>query len=264
MPVGLQVGNKLYQRCDSCGDTPKDPDRGHLILYLDSGSIHCSRCGYHAFATLGEMMGIWGVNKPQDTKSRVVNNDPTGELIPPGSVGLSGRISYVEDRWVATGAEIFAMRNPSGETQGYHLRSLLGKDSQTRGVRAFGYYGERMPTLAETDSFLRIVEGPYDVVYPNDVCTFGLPDKAQLQQLNWRNLVICPDGDVFRQPKLLRGWFRNLVRSQLMIEGVEIIPNGMDPDECRAEDRSFMEWKEFKEWYWQQASQARSSRSISG
>ena len=249
MPVGLQIGNKLYQRCSSCGDTQKDPDRGHLILYLDSGTVHCSRCGYHAFVTLGEMMSVWSVNPPQHHQSGEVSNDPTGEIIPPGSVGPSGRISYVENRWEAQNAEIFSMRTTTGRTTGYHLRSTLEKQSNTRGVRSFGFYGPRIPTMAEGDGLLRLVEGPYDVVYPMDICVFGIPNKAQVMQLAWRNIIICPDGDVWRDTDLLRAWISPFIRRDLMISGVEMIPNGGDPDECRAEDRTLIPWEEFKSWY---------------
>lgn len=251
MPIGTRIGNKLYQRCQECGDSIKNPDKGHLIIYLDNGTIHCSRCGYHDQLTLGTMISTWA-DYPVEAaqKAAPVPGVPDYEMIPAGSPGPAGRISYVEPRWSAEAAEIFAMRKPSGETTGYHMRGTIDKVSQSRGLRTFGFYGSTVPTVID-EGFTRVVEGPYDVVYPVDICTFGLPNKTQVDLLTWRTLVLCPDGGVYRDKQVLKGWIQPFIRGKSLISHVEMIPDGADPDECPVNRRIPVPWEEFKPWYYQ-------------
>jgi len=262
MQVGTIIENKLYQRCDICGDTQKNPDRGHLILYLDTGTVHCYRCGYHAQRTIGDMISVWSHYHIQPKAKETIFDDPKNlPEIAPGTIGSSGRVSYVQGRWSGKGAEIFLMRDLLGKKLGYHVKGFLQKRSENHGTRGFGYYGDSAPILGnETHDVYRIVEGPYDVIYPNDLCTFGLPTMSHIVMLGIRNLILCPDGDVIQDARLLKRWFQPFLKQNMLITGVEMIPDKLDPDECPQENRTLVPWEDFKRWYYKETYHLKENR----
>lgn len=114
---------------------------------------------------------------------------------------------------------------------GYSIRDVDKKRLITVGRRGLGYMGDDLLGC----STVRIVEGPYDVLSAEDVCTFGLPSNSQVQQLQGLTLILCPDGDLWYRPNLLQ---RYLARFRdCYVAWVERIPDGADPDETPEEDR---------------------------
>jgi hypothetical protein len=84
------------------------------------------------------------------------------------------------------------------------------------------------------------VEGPYDVVYDNDVCVFGSLSYGMVQRLKLYTLLLAPDSDVIRQRSKLQSFVRmvdRLAYKGYNIRGVEIFEKGYDPGSTYAENR---------------------------
>jgi len=103
----------------------------------------------------------------------------------------------------------------------------------------FGYEGY---SLFDYQNPVRIVEGPYDVIYPKDACTFGIPRSQQIRQLQFQSVIICPDGDVWNRIDLLRAWL--LPWKNALVVGVERLPINKDPDEVPVNEREVISYGE--------------------
>jgi hypothetical protein len=127
------------------------------------------------------------------------------------------------------------MRDIHGNVTGYQHRTP-DKRIHTEGVRGYGYVGT---SLVNTD-YIRIVEGPYDVVYHNDVCIFGSLSYGMVQRLKLYTLLLAPDSDVIRQRSKLQSFVRmvdKLLVKGYNIKGVEIFERGYDPGSVYEENR---------------------------
>jgi hypothetical protein len=127
------------------------------------------------------------------------------------------------------------MRDIQGNITGYQHRTP-DKRIQTEGTRGYGYVGN---SLVNTD-YIRLVEGPYDVVYDNDVCVFGSLSYGMVQLLKLYTLLLAPDSDVIRQGSKLTSFVRmvdKLLDNGYNITGVEIFDKGYDPGSTYAENR---------------------------
>jgi hypothetical protein len=145
------------------------------------------------------------------------------------------RFSLLDRHTDSKGNVTVAMRDVHGNITGYQHRTL-DKRIKTEGTRSYGYVGS---SLVNTD-YIRIVEGPYDVVYDNDVCVFGSLSYGMVQRLKLYTLLLAPDADVIRQRSKLQS-FTCMVDKLLVkgynIKGVEIFESGYDPGRAYEENR---------------------------
>jgi hypothetical protein len=127
----------------------------------------------------------------------------------------------------------WAMRKPNGDIVGYHHRFDGGKQSENIGHRGLGYIGKELTT---TD-IIRVVEGVYDVVLPNDVCLFGKITTSSLKMLKHYPLCLCPDSDIlYVKSNLVH--FAKTVRQNTNVEYVELLPTQYnDPGDMYAYDQ---------------------------
>jgi hypothetical protein len=200
-------------------------NRRTLYLY-SSGAYHCHRCKAH-----GKIVDLKNIDVKFDLKqnhelSSVWNN-------------RGKRESLVRNRHFENRVDVFQVKNSKGEITGEYKRSP-GKKSETIGKRYFGYRRDYLE-IGET---YRIVEGPYDVIYPEDVCVFGIPNKTQARDLKHQKLILCPDGDMWKQRETIFDWLSPFVYNQVV--AVERLPIDKDPDEVPRKEREIISWDKIK------------------
>lgn len=244
--VGEWMGNKLYIRCPECGDS-NNHSHAHMALDFTRGTAHCFRCGYHRDLSLSELAEYDGY---AISDQRPKFEDQLEGLRPhlaevKGPVGVSGRFTLVQRKFTLkradkVPAEIFESRDQHGKVIGFHGRiSGKSKKSRTWGKRAFGYYG----TSLTGRTIIRVVEGPYDVRYEEDVCTFGMPSSSHARALGLTPLILCPDGDVWTDREKFLAFFRPFMDSNVLM--IEQLPDGLDPDEVPDNERAQIPWTIF-------------------
>lgn len=256
MRVNTIRGDELFVRCTFCGDSRSNPNLAHLSINVKNSLYHCFKCGqsgkmplnlvidfttragYDFFSQLDHSLShssviddVWGDNQEDD---EVWPDLYEGAAFPRKSKLERFHAQYQNKRWDA-----FTMREANGDECGVHLRRPDAKSSH--GDVGFGYTGEYL--TSSDDNPLYLVEGPYDVVRADHVCTFGLITSAVLSRLRGQAVILVPDGDVWSRRDLLyrtsetwaktkrRGW-----RGAYVV-GIDILPDGADPDECDIEDR---------------------------
>lgn len=250
VPVGEQRGNKLYTRCEECGDSTKHLDMGHLIIYLDTGYAHCTRCGHHEKLGIREFMEYAAqanMNEVRDFQPR--NLELKGDYTKvTNGFGLSMRFSVVERFFIdpESDTEMWESRLADGEVVGYHLRRSQIKFSKMLGKRALGFRGKMIPYGVT----VRVVEGPFDAIENIDVCCFGMPAPLQIQELSFRDIILCPDGDIWEDPRKYVSFFRAPVLEKANVLYVEKIEHGLDPDEVPVEERKIISWVSIMEEWW--------------
>lgn len=232
--------NKLYMRCPHCGDSA-DEEHGHLIVYIKTGYFTCLRCQVEGQLNFADQLGLYSQYQRSSRKRPgfISADSPSHpQVVPELGPAEWQRPSLVTRRFNIEGQyDVFETRDLfHGKVWGYHVRDSQLKQSRNLGSRAFGFHGE-VPKLG---SLIRLVEGPYDVVYPNDVCTYGLlPSEQQLRQLRYFRVILCPDGDVWTStPKQLRTYLSRF--RGLFIEHVERLSG--DPDEIPISQREVVPW----------------------
>lgn len=248
--AGTLVGMEFWMRCPYCGDSSKNRVKAHFSVNLSTGAYHCHRCkasGGYSKKEIFEVTGQSYLMMPQRVDKTTIEEEDLDELAElavrgPG-IPRASRLS----RWHFTSSsgrvfDLFWCRHPNGKVVGAYFRSSERKWSYVAGHRMLGFVG---PKMISNQNYLRIVEGPYDVMYPEDVCTFGFPSKNQIQALAGFPLVLCPDGDVWEDPKLLYRYLLRFFKYQhILVLGAELIADGLDPDEVRREDRAWVSPKD--------------------
>lgn len=261
--IGQVEGFELWLRCPFCGDSQNDPEKAHLSINLKKFIYHCFRCQAsgsltpkQAFQLMSSLSGDFSLDMLEPADDH--DPDPEGwpELSPgAGSVRKSAldRYHYTDKNKIIWDA--FYIRHPKDNTvSGVHLR--YQKHRLIFGDKLFNwsYPGQLISTPEQP---LRIVEGPYDVLYPEDVCTFGLISAKVLMELSGHYLVLCPDGDVWVKPDLFKVTVRSidlLLRDKTKyLMGIEYLADGKDPDELAKYQRTYIprtELKSFIESRW--------------
>lgn len=243
--------DKIICRCPFCGDSEKHPTKGHLTIYLSSLSFYCFRCRISGELSIRDAMQLLSL-MPSDgegifnggvtpglrfhavpeafTPARGLATEPPSAwktLIRPGS-----RLSYVHQRWQTEQFDIFEVRNRANERTGFHLRGLTEKKIYTVGKVSLGIPKGRI----DPKKIYHLVEGPYDVVRDDFICTYGIPTASQVQELRLLSLVLIPDGDVWSRPDLFLKWVKPFLSMRNMVEAVWRLPVGLDIDEVKEED----------------------------
>lgn len=140
------------------------------------------------------------------------------------------------DRYHIDDFDAFLSRDGAGQTVGVALRRR--GEHRFHGQRVLGWVGDVL--LSRPHDPLRLVEGPYDVLTPRDVCAFGFPTSAAWAALAYQFVIACPDGDVWEDREQARLYVRALLRAErlgVVIVGVEVLPPGLDPDQVPVADR---------------------------
>lgn len=218
------------EKCPFCSGNRSKSWLKTLRMYPETNSYFCFHC--NAYGSLDSL----DVNVVLEKKKTYVK---------PRFIGVTSRVSMVrpsgKNRY---GNDIFGIKAPNGEITGYHERRIP-KQSITEGKRLFGYSSDFLD-FSET---YRVVEGPYDCIYPNDVCVFGLPGKEQSKLLKPYKLILCPDGDIWTSEEKVLQWFRPFLYNK--IQYVERLPDDKDPDEVPEKERRKLVWKTLKNWIFQ-------------
>ncbi len=246
--VGTFSSGELWLRCWFCGDSQKNLDKAHLSVNGE-GLYHCMRCGRGGKLKVGEFISMmnhygkeWGV--VEVTKERKKNWRKVHKDLLPGPASLrKTRIDRYHLLTTQGFYDVFLSRRRGGKVIGLVIVNAETGRKKMMGKRGFGYVGN------EICSRIRLVEGPYDVRYKKDVCTFGIPSTSQLDKLRGKTAILCPDGDVWTDIGLLSQLKRTIRKSKfLLVEGVEKLEEDKDPDEVPREDRERITLEEFFRW----------------
>ena len=208
-------------------------NKNRKTLYLYPDGFWCARCKKSGhLMELGELEIEWEIERKvtYNPNSLVYNNE-------------GKRFSVCRNRHYAEGVDSFESKKHNGAVVGKHLR-LPDKISKTVGSRYFGYRQD----FLHLSEIYRVVEGPYDCIYPNDICVFGIPSDAQSTALKNYKLILCPDGDIWMEKEKLVSWLRPFLWNNIV--SVERCKG--DPDETPLAEREILDWKSTKSWVWKQ------------
>ena len=205
--------------------------RKTLYVYPDTQTYFCHRCSAY-----GNLASLEDVEITLERKSSV--------KLPTQWNNKGERFSSCKPSHYSQGNDFFAIKHPNGKIVGVHERKPA-KVSKTTGRRFLGY----SENFLDLDKTYRIVEGPYDCIYPQDVCVFGIPSKEQAKLLKPYKLILCPDGDIWKSKKSVLQWLQPFLWNKIVC--VERLPNNKDPDDVSETERQKIEWKELKNWIYQ-------------
>lgn len=230
MKAGQVKNNEVWIRCLFCGDSQHSLTKAHLRIHLDSGLYFCHRCNEKGRVTPSLLARLNLLDLPSVDFLHQ-------ELIPELYRGpLTSRESLLP-RWntgQADAFKIYWLGQP--EPVGYYLR---GSQKKILGFTGFAWPENPKPILSDASAPLRLVEGPYDVKHPQDVCTFGLFNpKLIASQLKHHYFILSPDGDVWTSPSRKRAFFSaltSIIKSKLNLVGVEFHEANQDPDDRDAQ-----------------------------
>ncbi len=226
-------------RCSACGDS-QNPWHGHRWVQQD-GLFYCYRCGASGYLPPDALRRIWPEGRTALMVPRVQQQRPlAAELAAYLSPGPGSTRKTRLDRYhiaVAEGLiDVFMSRDPRGRITGYHLRPSWIKAPWHVGARSLGYVGRVLDTGGT--GYIRLVEGPYDVLEPGDVCTWGFPSSQQVRALRGYDVVLCPDRDVWENPALLRSYIQPFSSHRIRVLWVERLPQGaLNPREIPSTER---------------------------
>lgn len=233
--------NEYWLRCFFCGDSTRDKSKAHFSINLTTGLYHCHRCGeggryspYHIARLTGVVLTTLGP-PDQTMPKKEVDISMAAEMLldGPGSTRHSALARYHITTRTHDLVDAFMSRSPAGIVRGVHLRRPGW--SRNVGERRLGFPGNSLWWSPSTPR--RIVEGPYDVLADNDICTFGMPTVRQLSQLSAHSLIFCPDGDVWPNEALLGRYLATITHWPLKVVGFEILEKDQDPDDVPVRKR---------------------------
>lgn len=232
-PGTVDSRGRIWLLCPRCDD-----EKGHMVFNPDTWTLHCFRCGHTETAPLDFAVYALDQRRVARSSEPLVLQDLLKQLLPgPGS----SRSSALPRHHRSTDAGIedaFISRLPSGKITGVYLRRPDGS-SRFLGERTLGYSGETL--WAGGVRTLRVVEGPYDVLDQDTLCLWGLPTASQTRTLSGFSVILTPDGDVWPRPDLLDRWLRPWFRNPYIhVEGIEVLPDELDPDDLPVEARRRM------------------------
>ena len=213
--------------CPFCKAITGSQSRKTLYIY-STDTYWCARCKSHGLITEIDPLLFQGLTPRMTTSTPVktIEYNNNGE-----------RFSVCKQRNYAGGKDTFQIKLADGQIVGHYTRSA-GKVSNIEGTKGFCYREQFLDLL----STYRIVEGPYDCIYPNDVSILGYPTTFQARQLKWFKLILCPDGDVWKKGFTeLKKWLEPFWYHRNIV-GIEYCHSGLDPDECLLEQRKTFEF----------------------
>jgi len=248
-------GGELWLRCPYCGDSKMNIDKAHLSVRLTDGAYHCYKCHTGGYLTTKERISYFGVGTIFNN-SKPIKRDSYNEYL-----RIRDKLSLGE----ASARKSFLTRYHYWDDSLTHWDAFLAFDSSgidcgvllrnSGGRKAALYYGDKgiawpNADLSDLESSynapVRVVEGPYDVLDTTYACVFGMITKGPLEKFLGHQVILVPDGDIWTEPlnlaifkKLLFQIAYGWVKGPFVL-GVEVIPKGLDPDECPQEDRTLV------------------------
>lgn len=221
-------------KCPYCRGNTND-NRNTLYIYA-TDTYWCARCKSHGLISEIDPLLLQGLT-PQ------IKSTPQVRQFEYNNSGE--RFSVCKNRFSDGRQDVFQIKLPDGSVVGHYYR-FGGKQSKIEGIKGFCF----RETFLQFGETYRLVEGPYDCIYPNDIAVLGYPSTFQANSLKWFSklgkLILCPDGDVWKSKESLKKWldpfdkFKNTV--------VEYIPKFLDPDECPQDERTLVEFTTIKKW----------------
>lgn len=258
----ISQNSEIWVRCPFCGDSKRDPTKAHMTINPAKALYHCRKCNAGGRMTYSQLLKLlYDQNialedlsffEPEASTDdlHVISEEDFPELEEgPGN----SRDSLLHRYHLAHGQDIwdaFKIRDNDLETVGILLRRpgksiILGSNS---GLLWYGDYSLR----STPEDPLYIVEGPYDVLRKRDVCISGMISSETMTRLRGHSLVLTPDGDVwtdqslfFRIAKSIEKIMRN---GEIYLAGLEVIPDGKDPDEVPPTRRILIERYEIQKF----------------
>lgn len=208
-------------KCPYCKGATND-NRNTLYIYA-TDTYWCARCKSHGLISEINPLLLQGLT-PQ------VKSTPQVRQFDYNNAGE--RFSVCKQRFSDGRQDVFQIKLPDGSVVGHYYR-YGGKQSKIEGIKGFCY----RETFLQFGETYRLVEGPYDCIYPNDICVLGYPNSFQARQLKWFKLILCPDGDVWKKGfSELKKWLEPFWYHKQIV-GIEYCHSGLDPDECLLEQR---------------------------
>jgi len=222
--IGTTHQNNLFVRCTFCGDSEHRSYVGHLSINIITGSYHCFRCGAKGRLSTREHFLLYSDYVSAISLSQ---QDFGFDGIPSGLPPLEDERHTLVPHSYVEPYRVYPMKSPTGRIVGYYYRHTETKYSLLKGNLGYGYNGDY---LSHTD--IRLVEGVYDVVYPNDVAVFGGLSMTKILPLMPYTLTLAPDGDVLYAEGKREGFVRSvkgLLRRGFAIQGIEVFEKDIDP-----------------------------------
>jgi hypothetical protein len=250
--AGVFEGGELWVRCPFCGDSAHSLTKAHFSVKVRDGRYHCHRCksgGVMPLKPLLELLESYHV-----AFEATAYHEPALTPWPTITAGAGTTRYSALDRYHYYDQEqeqwdAFYQWDPRElEPTGIHTR--LARRSYNYGM-GYSWPSAPDPLISTPARPLRLVEGPYDVLYAEDVCVYGTLSKGRLEDLGVHSIILCPDGDIWLKPDLRRQFIRLLEwmwspKCLLYLVGLEILPDGKDPDAVKKSDRLFLDRKEIR------------------
>ena len=250
--AGTFKDGELWLRCPYCGDSTKHPTRAHYSVNTE-GYEHCLRCKAGGRITTAELIKlivehtgkeVVEIKRKENWKS-VYHKFESGA----GSPRRSGLVRYhlTTERGIF---DCFIIRNGRGKTVGVQLCSVRTKSKRIYGTRGISYRGKRI--ISSLSRPIILVEGPYDVWDEHHICAFGLPGPSTYRMLRGQFVILCPDGDVWKEKGLCKQFLYHSQKAYekggVFILGVQILDRDKDPEEVAPKDREFVDIEEYMKW----------------
>lgn len=209
----------MYHLCPTCGRQKMDIN-GHLY--------YCYRCGTGGHLGVDNLEFFSDLpkgNKPQ-IKPTIIGRGSWTKRLTLLDVYTA---FFANDFWdmFYTHTEQVVLRRIS-ETK---KSMILGKHV------GLSYPNLSKPLVSSYDNPLIIVEGVYDVLTSQSVCTHGTITYNKLSHLLGQYIVIQPDGDVWQDGYKINNLLTDARRLSLynMVLGFNYIPDGLDIDEVSSD-----------------------------
>lgn len=227
---------EVYIRCDFCGDS-KDPNHAHFAVFKDGGG-YCLKCRQSKRLSIFELLAVTEGAALSTEELRDAHYDTAEDeeeqdvrvLRPALPERLTLLDTYADQD--KPGYYGWQMRDAAGNETGWHFRNVETKWFLNEGERGFGYVGERL--YSTPDQPIVLVEGPYDVVKPHYVSTFGCIGPQHLAMLQLQTVICFPDPDVLDTVAKRKSFetmlYQAYMNHRVFVQGY-LLANG-DPDEA--------------------------------
>lgn len=248
-------GNELYVRCIYCGDS-KDHWKAHLSINLSTGQFHCFKCQQSGRVTPQVLFELQMTDYPA-----LFAHSREKELLPTILAGPGTQRRSLLDRFHTPSGEDIFYSWWKDQHVGYYMRAPRMK--KLWGFSGTCWYHAPVPQISSVENPLRFVEGPYDVLSPQDVCFFGIPNITKITQFYKEHyFVLVPDGDLWTAPAkfaILQSLIDQLIQKNFGFLGVEFLPQNLDPDSGHGK---FISSEFFKDRLWKKQSLSSKAQQV--
>jgi hypothetical protein len=260
MKAGQVTETEVWQRCPYCGDSQHDTEKAHFSINRETGTYHCFRCQQSGLLSpMQYMQFLAGTLNMPATSPGGASKEQLPLILSSLLPGAATTRHSALDRYhTPSNEDAFLIRGSSLDITGV----MLNKGSKIiYGNRGIAWPGDEELTASPDDPLI-VVEGPYDVVGPRDVCTFGLPSRRSWHLLAGYNVILCPDGDVWGDMDKLNQ-IMALIHGQPIgpiVQGFQVLPSWADPDQIPHNRREFRSLQEVMDGF--QSSTATTAEDI--